>query len=269
MLDRLMQDLKYSLRMLWKTPVFTAVVTLSLALGIGANTALFSLVDDLLLRALPVRDADRLVQVRQVALAMEFRKPVEAFAAARLRHHARPERRTFGHRRLRTPGSTGRARGRRARIRPGRRTGVDEFLSRPRSRAGDRPGARSIRRCGRRGELRVVAGEIRRPPGRGGAASSTSMVRPRDRRRRAGGVSWPRDRTPADLWIARAQRMGLQMVARTKPGLTLGQAAAATDAVFRELGAQPPGIQSGDGASARRQGISQLRGAVRSRRCSP
>jgi hypothetical protein len=79
MFDRLLQDLKYSLRMLWKTPVFTAVVTLSLALGIGANAALFSLVDDLLLRSLPVREADRLVQVRQVALAMGFRKPAEAF----------------------------------------------------------------------------------------------------------------------------------------------------------------------------------------------
>ena len=47
-----------------KSPVFTAVVMLTLALGIGANTALFSLVDNLLLRSLPVRDPDRLVQLR-------------------------------------------------------------------------------------------------------------------------------------------------------------------------------------------------------------
>jgi hypothetical protein len=80
MVDRLTQDLKHSLRRLRKTPVFTAVVTLSLALGIGANTALFSLVDDLLLRSLPVRDPNRLVQVRRVALALGFRKPLEAFS---------------------------------------------------------------------------------------------------------------------------------------------------------------------------------------------
>jgi hypothetical protein len=49
--------------MLWKNRAFTCIATLSLALGIGANTALFSLVDDLLLRSLPVHDPERLVQV--------------------------------------------------------------------------------------------------------------------------------------------------------------------------------------------------------------
>ena len=66
MLDVLAQDSRYAVRMLWKSPAFTAVVTLSLALGIGANTALFSLVDNLLLRSLPVREPDRLVQVQVV-----------------------------------------------------------------------------------------------------------------------------------------------------------------------------------------------------------
>ena len=59
----LMQDLRFALRTLRKSPVFTTIAILSLALGIGANTAIFSLLDQLLLRTLPVRDPGRIVQM--------------------------------------------------------------------------------------------------------------------------------------------------------------------------------------------------------------
>ena len=58
------RDLRYGARLLLRNPGFTAVVVCSLALGIGANTALFSVMDAMMLRMLPVPRADEIVRLR-------------------------------------------------------------------------------------------------------------------------------------------------------------------------------------------------------------
>ncbi|HEX7181159.1 MAG TPA: ABC transporter permease, partial [Thermoanaerobaculia bacterium] len=63
LLEELAQDLRYGLRTMWRNPGFTLVAVLTLALGIGANAAVFSVVDGVLLRPVPLEGADRLMMV--------------------------------------------------------------------------------------------------------------------------------------------------------------------------------------------------------------
>src|SRR5579863_5842418 len=66
-LDTLSRDIRYGLRVLGRNPGFTAAVLLTLAIGIGANTAVFTVVDSVLLRPLAYPQPDELVAVRQTA----------------------------------------------------------------------------------------------------------------------------------------------------------------------------------------------------------
>ncbi|HWS54265.1 MAG TPA: ABC transporter permease [Pyrinomonadaceae bacterium] len=249
----LLQDVRYGLRVLAKRPGFTAVAVLTLALGIGANTAVFSLVSAVLVRPLEYRDPDRLVMVweddHSIGAVHDTPAPgnyadwkaqnrsFEDMAAMVLRSYdltgdAEPERLT--------------AFGVTANFFP--LVGVAPELGRAFTAEEDAPGANKVvvishglwqRRFG--GETSVVGRDVLL----NGEAHTVVGVMPRGFQLRWAGVdAWsPAALTPEQL----ADRQGhyLEVVARLRPGVTPEQADADIKAITARIAAAHPEAATG------------------------
>src|ERR687883_948939 len=85
----LWQDVRYAARVLWKSPGFTAVAVLAVALGVGANTAIFSVVNAVLLKPLAYRDPGQLVLINHNYPKLDLKASVSAPGYAYYRDNAK------------------------------------------------------------------------------------------------------------------------------------------------------------------------------------
>jgi putative ABC transport system permease protein len=257
MLGDLWQDLRYGLRMLAKNPGFTSIAVIALALGIGANSTIFSVVNTVLLRPLPYREPDRLVMVWEDATKNGYPHDTPAVANYidwRDQNHvfegmAAIAEESFN---LTGSGEPERIDGRRVSADLFPLLGVEPYLGRAFTPEEDRPGANRVvimshglwqRRFG--SDMNIIGKSLTLN------GESFTVV----------GVMPPRFQFPSredELWVPiafdseEAANRGthyLEVIARLKPDVTLEQAQAEMNAIAARLQQQYPKSNTGIGVA--------------------
>jgi putative ABC transport system permease protein len=260
------QDLRYGLRMLAKNPGFTAVAVLTLALGIGANTAIFSVVNAVLLRPLPYQDPDRLVEISEKNL----KQGLDWFAVApgnfldwQQQNHVFERMAIFGmfsgEIYLVGEGQPEQLQGRRVSASFFPLLGVQPVLGRTFLPEEDRPGQRVVvlshafwqRRFG--SDPRVIGRQLIF----NGEPYTVVGVMPKGFQTLAAGYA---EREREHLWLPNAfendppterEAKRLEVVARLKPGVSLAQARAEMETIARRLEQAYPKTNDGWGVNVR------------------
>ena len=272
LLDTLAQDLRYGARNLRASPGFTAVAVVTLALGIGANTAIFSAVDALLLGALPVPDSRRLVS------SWAMREGYDPFGTSALELGAYRDRNdSFARCGVARPrswnllGGAGPERVQGAAVQADflATLGVHATVGRDITAADDRPGGPAVALLGHGFWQRRFAGD-RRVLGRSlnldGRITTIIGVLP-------SGFDYP---DAAEIWVplqarldglplAAAAEHAYVLVARLRPDVSVERAAARSQEIARQLERQYPQVQRGWGVAVvplRRELLADLGGRV-------
>jgi predicted permease len=262
--DVLRHDTRMAVRTLWKHRGFTAFATLSLALGIGANTALFSLVDRLLLRSLPVSEPGRLVEVQQTISRLGIKKAVTGASPAAfdaVRAHPEIFSTIVGFEYLDRPvvtiGGANEPSQRLARVSANffRDLGIQPAIGRVPEANDD--AVAIVGDAWWRERFGASSGALGRVIAVDGQTYTIVGVAPA----RFRGLSID---TATDGWLVSRAPATLRMIAHVAPGVGTEQARAAAEVVFRQLAqAQPEAMRWGDDMRTTLvpagRGLSQLR----------
>ena len=258
-MQKIWQDLRYGARMLLKNPGITFVVILALALGIGANTAIFSVVDAVLLRPLPYPESDRLVFLNETSQSMEeISIAYPNFADWRSQNHVFENIGVYNRSSYNLTGV-----GEAERIVTGQ-VSADMFaalranpaIGRLFTNDEDKPGAAPVvvlsyplwqRRFG--GQLSI----LNQPLSLNGKSYTVIGIMPQGFQFPTRVEMWvPVGQLSGDLdWQQRGNHPGLYGVARLKPGVSLAQAKAEMDMIGANLAQQYNESNAGNGIGIR------------------
>ena len=254
-MSTLLQDIRYGLRMLLKKPGFTAVAVIALALGIGANSAIFSVVNTVLLRPLPFNEAERLVRV----YVTDAKRGIRRYPTSYLNFADwREQNRVFEHLAAYSSASATLAGGDIPELAEGVGSSADLFsvlgaqpaLGRVFTRDEERPGGSHVvvlshglwqRRFG--SDPKIIGQQILFD----GESTTVIGVMPP-------GFSFPLDQAQTEFWIPldpktqlNAERGAnyLGVIGRLKPGASVQQAQAEMEAIARRLEQEYPQKNTG------------------------
>ena len=251
-LEQLDQDLRYGLRMLRKSPGFTAIAVLTLGLGIGANTAIFSAVNALLLQRLPVVDSDRIV------FGLGLREGFDPYGLSRLEYDALKERghsfANLGVAELRSFNLIGRndperVQGAAVQAEFLEALGVQPILGQSITKAEDYPGGPPVALLGYGLWMRRFAGApgvIGQALDLNGRSTAVIGVLPPSFDYPGEAQIWiPLQMQPGGLPLSEMAAHNYEMVARLRPGVSAEQADDEVRRIARELENEYPAVRRG------------------------